>query len=82
MMAAQLQVGGGTTFDVLRRTALFTNGDYLSDPTHQGYDVAPDGRHFAMVRNLGGTSHLTVTLHQFENLRPGGPGAAPATRPR
>jgi hypothetical protein len=30
--------------------------------------VAPDGRHFLMLRNLGGTSHLTVTLNQFRNL--------------
>jgi hypothetical protein len=32
------------------------------------YDVAPDGRHFLMLRNLVGTSHLTVTLNQFRNL--------------
>ena len=80
MMAAELRAGA--TFEVLRRTALFSNGDYLSDPTHQGYDVAPDGQHFVMVRNLGGTSHLTVTLHQFENLGPGGSGARSAARPR
>ena len=72
MMAAELRVGA--TFEVLRRTALFSNGDYVSDPTHQGYDVAPDGQHFVMVRNLGGTSHLTVTLHRFENVGPGGSG--------
>lgn len=44
------------SFEVLRRTVLFSNSDYVSDPTHQGYDVAPDGQHFAMVRNLGGPS--------------------------
>ena len=80
MMAAEL--GAGAAFEVLRRTALFSNGDYISDPTHQGYDVAPDGRHFVMVRNLGGTSHLTVTLHRFQNLGPGGSGGTPTARER
>ena len=54
----------------------------MSDPTHQGYDVTPDGQHFAMVRDLGGESHLMVMLHLMENLRPGGIGAASGTRPR
>jgi len=58
----------GPVFGVLRRTLLFSDRNYLADLTHQVYDVAPDGRHFLMVRNLGGTSHLTVTLNQFRNL--------------
>jgi Tol biopolymer transport system component len=58
----------GPVFGVLRRTLLFSDPNYLADLTHQVYDVAPDGRHFLMVRNLGGTSHLTVTLNQFRNL--------------
>jgi hypothetical protein len=72
----------GPSFEVLRRTQLFSNANYAVDLTHQVYDVAPDGQHFVMVRNLGGTSHLTVTLHLVENLRPGGTGAGSATRPR
>ncbi|HJR36721.1 MAG TPA: protein kinase [Gemmatimonadales bacterium] len=63
----------GPVFGVLRRTLLFSDRNYLADLTHQVYDVAPDGRHFLMVRNQGGTSHLTVTLNQFRNL-----GAAPS----
>ena len=66
MLAAQVRAG--TTFEVLRRTPLFSNADYLADPTHAGYDVAPDGAHFAMVRNVGGASLLTVTLNLFQNL--------------
>lgn len=77
LIAAALRAGA--TFDVLRRTVLFSNGDYVSDLTHQGYDVAPDGRHFVMVRSLAGTSRLTVTLHRFQHLGPGSTGAA-ATR--
>jgi hypothetical protein len=75
-------VRAGTTLDVVRRTTLFTNGDYAADPTHPGYDVMPDGRNFVMVRNLGGASRLTVTLHAFANLGSAGSGAAPAARPR
>ena len=58
----------GSVFGVLRRTVLFSDPNYLADLTHQVYDVAPDGRHFLMLRNLVGTSHLTVTLNQFRNL--------------
>lgn len=75
-------VRSGPSLEVLRRTVLFSNADYVSDPTHQGYDVAPDGQHFAMVRDLGGSSHLTVTLHLMENLQPRRTGAATAVRPR
>ncbi|MEO7966535.1 MAG: protein kinase [Gemmatimonadaceae bacterium] len=80
LMAAEVR--SGPSFDVVRRTVLFSNVDYVSDPTHQGYDVAPDGQHFAMVRNLGGSSQLTVTLHLMENVRTGGAGATPAVRLR
>jgi dipeptidyl aminopeptidase/acylaminoacyl peptidase len=80
LMAAEVRAG--PPFEVLRRTVLFSNADYVSDPTHQGYDVAPDGGHFAMVRDLGGESHLMVTLHLMENLKPGGTGAASVTRAR
>ena len=75
-------VRSGPSFEVLRRTVLFSNADSVSDPTHQGYDVAPDGQHFAMVRDLGGSSHLMVTLHLMENLQPGRTGAATAVRQR
>ena len=66
LLAATVRLG--SVFGVLRRTLLFSDRNYLADLTHQVYDVAPDGRHFLMVRNQGGTSHLTVTLNQFRNL--------------
>ncbi len=82
LLAAEVRTGTGTGFEVVRRTVLFSNSDYEGDPTHAGYDVAPDGAHFVMVRNLGGASFFTVTLNQFLNLtgRDAGavhPGRAP-----
>ncbi len=62
------EVRAGTTLEVVRRVPLFASADYAADQTHAVYDVAPDGRHFVMVRNLGGTSHLRVTLNLFQNL--------------
>ena len=57
----------GPVFEVLRRTELFSDPSYLADLTHQVYDAAPDGRHFVMVKNLGGASRLSVTLNLFGN---------------
>ena len=65
------EVRGGSSFEILRRTPLFTNAAYEVDLTHRVYDVAPDGHHFVMVRQLGGAGHLTVTLHQFQHLGEG-----------
>lgn len=80
LMAAEVRTS--SSFEVLRRTVLFSNADYVSDPTHQGYDVAPDGQHFVMVRNQRGSSRLAVTLHLMENLGSGGTVTASPTRPR
>ena len=80
LFAADVRLGGA--FEVLRRTLLFSNGDYEGDPTHQGYDVAPDGAHFVMVRRLGGTSFLSVTLHRFQNVLGGRPAPSPGGRER
>jgi serine/threonine-protein kinase len=77
MLAAAVRPG--PVFAVLRRTVLFSEPNYLANLTHQVYDVTPDGRHFVMVRNLGGASRLTVTLNQFRNLAAGG-AATPASR--
>jgi serine/threonine-protein kinase len=63
------EVRTGATFEVIRRTRLFSDPAYLGDPRHRGYDVAPDGQHFVMVRDLSSTTLLTVTLGQFQNLR-------------
>ena len=70
LLAAEIRAG--KTFDVLRRTSLFSDVAYLADPTHAGYDVTPDGSRFLMVRALGDASALTVTLNLFRNLGSGG----------
>jgi serine/threonine-protein kinase len=81
LLAAAVR-GGGAAFAVVRRTPLFSAGSYSADVSHAGYDVAPDGQHFVMVRRLEAASYLTVTLNRFQNLRAGGPGAAAAGRDR
>ena len=75
-------VRAGNSFEVLRRTSLFTNSTYGGDLTHQVYDVAPDGQHFVMVREMASTGHLRVTLHQFENLGNVNASAVPTSRER
>ena len=81
-MLIAARVRAGATFEVLGRTQLFANAAYEVDLTHQVYDVAPDGQHFVMVRNLGSATHLTVTLHQFQNLGSRDSRVAPTSRER
>jgi eukaryotic-like serine/threonine-protein kinase len=68
LIAARLETKAGV--EVLHRSTLFADPAYVTDLTHRVYDVMPDGRRFVLVRNLTGTSHLTVTLNRFQNLRP------------
>ncbi|MGH7560264.1 MAG: protein kinase domain-containing protein [Gemmatimonadales bacterium] len=64
------------SFEVLRRTTLFSNPEYGDlDGTYQDYDVTPDGRQFVMIRSLPGMSRFFVTLNAFQNL---GAGSGPA----
>lgn len=64
-------VRAGAELEVARRTALFSDDDFLADLTHQTYDVSPDGRHFLMVRDRGRRNFLRVTLNRFQHLAPG-----------
>lgn len=60
----------GTSFEVVRRTKLFSNPEYGDlDGTYQDYDVSPDGQQFVMVRTLSGMSQFLVTLNAFQNLK-------------
>ena len=81
-MLIAARVRAGTTFEVLGRSRLFSDAAYEADLTHQVYDVAPDGQHFVMVRNVGTATHLTVTLHQFQNPGYRGSSVAPGSRER
>ena len=69
-------VSSGRVFQVIRRATLFSDPNYRADLTHQVYDVAADGKHFVMARNLGSANHLTVTLNQFRNLPSRASGAS------
>jgi eukaryotic-like serine/threonine-protein kinase len=66
MLSAELRLGA--TAEIVHRAVLFSNPEYATDLTHRSYDIMPGGRHFLMVRNLAGPSHLTVTLNRFLNL--------------
>jgi serine/threonine-protein kinase len=71
------EVRTSPTFEVIRRTTLFTSREYGDpDGTYQDYDVSPDGRSFVMVRNLSNLSQLLVTLNLFRNLDAASTGVA------
>ena len=56
-------VPGGGKFSVgERRTAL--TGDYLYDPTHANYDIAPDGNGFLMLRQAG-VEEKAIVIHNW-----------------
>jgi len=79
LIAAEFR--GGDGFEVVRRTVLFSSNEYGDlDGTYQDYDVSPDARHFVMVRRSMRMSQLQVTLNAFQNLEPGGAGAAAVVR--
>ena len=67
LLAAAMRAG--TSFEIVRRTPLFSDGSYLSDGTHAAYDVTPDGSHFVMVKRVQAGSYMTVILNRFGNLR-------------
>jgi serine/threonine-protein kinase len=67
MMAATLDLTGGAR--VTARTALF-EGDFLSDPDRQQYDVAPDGR-FVLLRMTGEPTRISVVLNWQRELGQG-----------
>ena len=66
LLAAEIRAG--TSFELVRRTLLFTDGNYVSDGTHAVYDVTPDGGHFVMVRRMQAGSYMAVTLNRFGSL--------------
>ena len=74
MLSAAVRTKPG--FEVLRRTRLFADPAYPLGPFEPQYDVAPDGGRLLMVRLLGTTTGLVITLNWFENLRAGPVGDA------
>jgi serine/threonine protein kinase len=62
------------TFQVVSRTTLFSNIDYLQSTFEPGYDVSRDGQQLLVIRSVGRTGGLGVTLNLFANMRDGLPG--------
>jgi Tol biopolymer transport system component len=59
----------GATFVTGERRVLFSAAEFRSSALHQNYDVASDGEHFVMVRNVGEKSELIVVENFFEELK-------------
>ncbi len=53
---------------VVGRDTLFT-GPYMTDPWHQNYDVAPDGRSFVMIQPVEENRQLIMVLHWTGELK-------------
>jgi serine/threonine-protein kinase len=59
------------TLSVTGRTTLF-EGDYQSSPagtTFTGYDVAPDDKHFVMLRHVGEAPDIVIWMNWLDELR-------------
>jgi Tol biopolymer transport system component len=66
-----VEVRPGTTFTVGEPRVLFAATSYNISPTYALYDVAPDDRHFLMVRGVAAEAQteLILTENWFEELR-------------
>jgi serine/threonine-protein kinase len=58
-------------FHVVSRTTLFSTIDYVQSSTEPMYDVSRDGQRLLVIRSIGRTGGLGVTLNRFANLREG-----------
>jgi serine/threonine-protein kinase len=59
----EVSVTTGTTFGVGQRRVAIT-GDYRINPSHQNYDVMPDGSGFLMIRRAGEEAQ-TILVHNW-----------------
>ena len=69
MSFADWQSGGGLA--ITGRTTLF-EGDYQSsvfERTFTSYDVAPDDKHFVMLRRVGNAPDIVVWTNWLDELR-------------
>ena len=65
--SATISVAGGVP-TVMGRDSLFADTYLRTDPAHQGYDIAPDGR-FAMFRNASGIPEIVVVANWLTEVR-------------
>ena len=63
-----VSVTPGAEFSVGGRTLVLATTD-PADPTHQSYDVAPDGQHFLLLRRAGGEATAIVVHNWRRELR-------------
>ena len=68
VMAAEIQTNGRLAVGV-RRIAL--SGDFVEDlgRNHQNYDVAPDGKHFLMIKRAGSAQRLVLVHNWLREVR-------------
>jgi len=68
VMAAEIRTNGPLAVGV-RRIAL--TGDFVEDlgRNHQNYDVAPDGKHFLMVKRAGSAQRLVLVHNWLREVR-------------
>jgi len=63
LMAVSVTPGPTLTFGAPQE--LFSTAGYRSARNRQEYDVAPDGRHFVMIRNLPDTTSAVVYVQNW-----------------
>jgi hypothetical protein len=63
-----VSVSAGTEFSVGGRTLVLATTE-PADPTHQSYDVAPDGQRFLLLRRAGGEAKAVVVHNWRREVR-------------
>ena len=58
----------GATFSIGERRTVLT-GEYLTDPSHQDYDVSPDGSQFLMLKQAGAEAKPIIVHNWGRELR-------------
>jgi Tol biopolymer transport system component len=63
-----VDVTAGARLELSNRRALFSTRSYVSDRTHQPYDIAADDRHFLFVKPSSEPA-LDVVVHWYDEAR-------------
>ena len=61
-------IAASPTLAVVARDTLF-EGRFTTDPWHPNYDIAPDGKHFAMLQPVEENRDLVVVVNWIQELR-------------
>ena len=68
VIGAVLDTTSGSTPSITKRSVV-AEGDFLSHPFHQNYDVAPDGRSLLMLAPVADDSRFMVVLNWDREVR-------------